>query len=115
MFGASLLELFKGEPFSKAQKHHCFCGQGAGNILINQGGVLVIMGGLALEGGVSFVTLKNMFFETRTCKEIYGLVALFFCRNQECLGQVCWSCLKGSPFQKHRSTIVFVGKGLGTP
>ena len=41
MFGACLLELFKGEPFSKAQK--------AGNTLINQGGgwFLLIMGGLA--------------------------------------------------------------------
>ena len=52
MFGASLLELFKGEPFSKAQKHHCFCGQGAGNTLINQGGFCLLWGGWPLKGGV---------------------------------------------------------------
>ena len=55
MFGASLLELFKGEPFSKAQKHHCFCWQGAGNTLINQGGFWLLWGGCALEGGCPLV------------------------------------------------------------
>ena len=44
------------------------------------------MGGLALEGGVSFVTLKNMFFETRTRKEIYGLVALLFLQKPGMFG-----------------------------
>ena len=44
-------EQFNGGPFSKAQKHHCFCGQGAGNTLINQGGLWLLWGGCALEGG----------------------------------------------------------------
>ena len=61
MFGASLLELFKGEPFSKAQKHHCFCGQGAGNTLINQGGFWLLWGGWPLKGGVLCDLEKHVF------------------------------------------------------
>ena len=55
------------------------------------------------------MTLKNMFFETRTCKEIYGLVALLFCRNQECLGEQ----FNGGPFSKAQKHHCFCGQGAG--
>ena len=64
------------------------------------------MGGLALEGGcpLCFLTQGHV-------KKSMVWWPCFFAETRNVWG----SSLTGGPFQKHRSTIVFVGKGLGTP
>ena len=46
-------EQFNGGPFSKAQKHHCFCGQGTGEIrrVFGYGGAVPLKGGVLCDLG----------------------------------------------------------------